>query len=209
MAWARSVASCGRRSAHPFGAADVEECRAVHCGGVRVDEGLYRGVEGCDGLFVCLRYLWGACWGGGVEVRNLPRFTAILPQFYRNFSVMPLLKNFRFSPEDNLFEKKSCAPLLLMAGIESGDQKEMYRNFYRNFTAISRSFTAIFSGVGDGNPPPPQLRARLSLSKPQAVLFRHLAVPPAPIDPPPPCVGLRAEPVRRLDYSCWSLWRTS
>ena len=31
----------------------------------------------------------------------------------------------------------------------------MYRNFYRNFTAIYRNFTAIFSGLGGCNPPPP------------------------------------------------------
>ena len=34
--------------------------------------------------------------GGGFAVRNFPQFTAILPQFYRNFSVMPLFKNFIF-----------------------------------------------------------------------------------------------------------------
>ena len=53
------------------------------------------------------------------------------------------------------FCQKSCAPRLLMAGIESGDEKEMYRNFYRNFTAIFRNFTAIFVGLGDRIPPPP------------------------------------------------------
>ena len=49
------------------------------------------------------------------------------------------------------FCKKSCAPPLLMAGIESGDRKEKYRNFYRNFTPI-------FLGLGDRNSPPPPNR---------------------------------------------------
>ena len=42
-----------------------------------------------------------------------------------------------------------------MAGIESGDRKEMYRIFYRSFTAIYRNFTAIFLGLGGRNPAPP------------------------------------------------------
>ena len=47
---------------------------------------------------------------------------------------------------------------MLMAGIESGDQKEMYRNFYRNFTAIFRNFPQFyhnFSCLGDRNTPAP------------------------------------------------------
>ena len=58
------------------------------------------------------------------------------------------------------FFQKSCAPLLLMAGIESGDQKEMYRNFYCNFIAISRNFPQFFQAWGTANPPPPQLSER-------------------------------------------------
>ena len=58
------------------------------------------------------------------------------------------------------FCKKSCAPLLLMSGIESGDQKEMYRNFYRNFTVIFRHFPQFhrnfFRLGGPQSPPPPQ-----------------------------------------------------
>ena len=57
------------------------------------------------------------------------------------------------------FCQKSCAPLLLVAGIESGDQKEMYRNFYRNFTAIFRSFPQFYRNFfrfgGPQSPPPP------------------------------------------------------
>ena len=41
------------------------------------------------------------------------------------------------------FCKKSCAPMLLMAGVESGDQREMYRSFYRNLPQFYRNFTAI------------------------------------------------------------------
>ena len=40
-------------------------------------------------------------WGGGIAVRNLPHFTAILPQFF--FSVMPLFKNFIFPLPKNSF----------------------------------------------------------------------------------------------------------
>ena len=58
------------------------------------------------------------------------------------------------------FCKKSCAPLLLMAGIESGDQKEMYRNFYRNFAAIFRNFLQFYRNFfrlgGPQSPPPPK-----------------------------------------------------
>ena len=35
------------------------------------------------------------CWGGGVEVRNLPQFTAFLPQFFSDASfqnIFPLRK---------------------------------------------------------------------------------------------------------------------
>ena len=56
------------------------------------------------------------------------------------------------------FSQKSCAPLLLMAGIESGDQKEMYRNFtaiFRNFPLVYRNF---FRLGGPHPPPPPQVQ---------------------------------------------------
>ena len=53
--------------------------------------------------------------------------------------------------QKKLFCKKSCAPLLLMAGIESGDRKEFYRNFYRNVPEF-------FKAWGTAIPPPPQLQ---------------------------------------------------
>jgi hypothetical protein len=37
-------------------------------------------------------------WGGGIEVRNLPQFTAIFPQFFSDVSI----QKFQFSPEENL-----------------------------------------------------------------------------------------------------------
>ena len=36
---------------------------------------------------------------GGVEVRNLPQFTAVLPQFFSDASI----QNFQFSPEEKSF----------------------------------------------------------------------------------------------------------
>ena len=61
-----------------------------------------------------------------------------------------------------------------MAGIESGDQKEVYHNFNHNFTAI-------FSGLGDRNPPPP----------PASVQMRRLRRPssPEPCSKRPQVVG--------------------
>ena len=41
-------------------------------------------------------------------------------------------------------------PLLLMGGIESGEQKN-FQQFYRSLA----QFIAVFSGSGDRNPPPP------------------------------------------------------
>ena len=173
---------------------------------------------------------------GGIEVRNLPQFTAILPQFFSNASI----QKFQFSPEEKSFSpfavtrhtvcfcvlmcptcrlcgrtlfcfcvpkmsstsgdgdcgngkrpvkrgkrqggqkggalcmpcaeianwvrnwsnkpfcKKSCAPLLLMAGIESGDQKEMYHNFYRNYTAFFRNFPQFYRNFSWLGGPPVQ-----------------------------------------------------
>ena len=41
----------------------------------------------------CFPILWG---GGGIKVRNLPRVTAILPQFFNDASI----QKFQFSPEE-------------------------------------------------------------------------------------------------------------
>ena len=96
----------------------------------------------------------------------------------------------------NPFCKKCCAPLLLMAGIESGDPKEMYCNFYRIFTAIYHNFTAIFSGLGDyppgwgvelnSTPPPSHPRLKDGFLSQKANMYMPSKVPTGILTQPPP-----------------------
>ena len=233
----------------------------------------------CFGAF-CRLLTSAYNWGGGIEVRNLPQFTAILPQSFSDASI----QKFQFSPEEKIFSlfavtrhtvrfcvlicpayhlcgrtifcfcvpkmsstsgdrnsgkgkrpvkfgkgqggqkaryatqmtpaarapqypderftvkqtdaeerlwtvtstcaaianwvrnwskkpfcKKSGAPLLLMAGIECGDQKEMYRNVYRNFTAIYRNFPQFYRNFFRlGGPQSPPAPATTPLASPKS-----------------------------------------